>query len=871
MDKNNFPRPPWSIDTKDIFPAFESSSAGLEEQEVTNRFGLYGKNSFKGHEKKSAFSIFLKQLESPLIFILIGATIITFLLKEWLEMYVIGGAVVINALLGFYREYHAENTLEKLSSFIKDRAIVIRGGKEQEIDSEMLVPGDLLKLSYGNRVPADARLISLNNIYLDESILTGESKSIQKNIETVQESTIVAERKNMAHAGTLVVDGFATAVVVATGENTEIGKIAGLVSGTSRAKTPIQKGIEKLAWIIFGIVMLLVIGIFVLGILRGEQLFDMLVLSIAVAVGAVPEALPIALTVILSVGAERIAKKKGITRTLIAAETLGSASIIMTDKTGTLTEADMKLVGIYTKEELESGNTDPIEYDKGDKELLEIALMNIEVLIENGDEDKSLWSFKGKPFEVNIAKTAQENGIDISTIKRIGLSPIIIPFNSTHKFSVTQNEKNFTIMGAPDVLLARAKVSKEEFLKIEAWIIKASNEGSRLIAIGSMKSKTGSLSIKEVEDINFIGILAFHDPVRPNVRAAIKKIERLGTKVVMITGDLKGTAIHVAKQIGWEVSEDQVITGHDIESLSDEELLGIIPYKKIFARVTPEDKLRIGLLFRRLGEVVAMTGDGVNDAPALKAMDIGIALGSGSDVAKSVADLVLLDDNFEIISMAIHEGRRILVNIRKTFVYLMSNSLDMVFVITGSLITNIVLPLTALQIIWVNLFTGSLPALAFAYDEDFDHEMSKKHNLKSIFTREVNILTFGIGIISSLLLFFMYYGLIKYGVDVLLARSVFFVCLASYILVISFSFRSLHKPLFSYPIFSNKKLNQSILIAALLLIATVTVPQLRAIFELGTIPLVWIWFILGWLILNILLVEGAKFIFRHNYKAVKAV
>ncbi len=865
MENDNFLRQPWSVEVADIFKGLKTGQSGLKKKEIDERLSIYGKNTFKRHEKKSAISILLKQFASPLIFILIGAAVITFLLKEWIETFVIGMAVLINIGLGFYREYHAEHTLEKLSSFIKDRARVIRDGNEEEVDSEMLFPGDLIKLSYGNRVSADARLISLNNIHLDEAILTGESQPVKKSLDILSVSSSVVERTNIVHAGTLVVDGFGTAIVVATGDSTEIGKIAGLVSGTNRAKTPIQKGLEKLSWIIFAIVMVIVIGIFILGISRGEPLFEMLILAVAVSVGAVPEALPIALTVILSIGAERIAKKGGIARTLIAAETLGSTSIIMTDKTGTLTEANMQLVGVYTIDELEN-NTEPKKNDKSNHDLLRRALTNVDVLIENPNDDMSMWSFKGRPFEVNIVKTARDSGIDVSSLKGDNSSPIIIPFNSTHKFSVSHDGDTYTVMGAPDILLALSKVNKEEFLEIESWIIKASNEGKRLIAIATMKSAPDILSIKDVKNLSFLGILAFHDPIRANVPAAIKKIESLGIKIIMITGDLKGTAISVAEELGWKISEDQVITGHDIQSLSDEELLGIIPNKKIFARVTPEDKLRIGMLYRKLGEVVAMTGDGVNDAPALKAMDIGVALGSGSDVAKSAADLVLLDDNFETISMAIGEGRRILANIRKTFVYLMSNSLDSVFVISGSLIVGLALPLTALQILWVNLFTGSLPALAFAYDEDFDHKMSKKHTLKSIFTHEVNVLTFGIGVASSLLLFFMYFGLIRYGVELHLARSVFFVCFASYILVIAFSFRSLHKPLFSYPIFSNKRLNQSIIIAVVLLIATISIPTLRSVFNLVPIPFGWIWFILGWLVVNILLVEGAKFLFRIQYR-----
>ncbi len=854
MKYSNLVPVPWSAPIDTTLSALETSHEGLSESQVKDRLEMYGLNTFQRHETKSAFSLFFKQFASPLIFILMGAAIVTALLGEWIEFVVISFAVLVNVTLGFYREYHAEHTLEKLSSFIKDRSRVIRDGVEQEIDSELLVPGDVIKLSYGNRVPADARLLSVNNARLNESLLTGESDPVEKTIDSVAVTAMVAERTNIVHAGTLVVDGFATAVVVMTGDMTEIGKIAGLVSLTTRAKTPIQHGLERLAWIIFGIVIVIVVGIFILGISRGEPLFEMLILSVAVAVGAVPEALPIALTVILSIGSERIAKKRGIVRTLLAAETLGSTTLIMTDKTGTLTEANMKLVGTYSIDA--NGN---ISSHKDADSILSIALTNVDVLIENPDEAIETWTFKGKPFEINIAKAARAAGIDISVLR--AKSSISIPFNSSHKFSVATVDGEYTIMGAPDVLLARAVMDEKGYKLVESWITTASAEGKRLIAVGTMPLSK-HITIDTAQDVTIVGILAFHDPIRAVVPEAIKKIESLGTRIVMITGDLKGTALAVARELGWNVTEEQVLTGREIQALSDEELRVIIPHKKIFARVTPEDKLRIGALYRTLGETVAMTGDGVNDAPALKAMDIGIALGSGSDVAKSAADIVLLDDNFETISMAIQEGRRILANIRKTFVYLMSNSLDEVFVIGGSLIAGIALPLTALQIIWVNLFTGSLPALAFAYDEDFDHEFSKKRTLKSMFTREVNILTFGIGVLSSVLLFVMYYTLLRLGVDLALTRSLFFVCFASYILAVTFSFRSLHKPLFSYPVFSNKRLNQSIAIATIFLIATMAIPALRGLFGLTTIPLIWGWFIAGWLILNVLLVEAAKYFFR---------
>lgn len=855
----------WGIEKEEVLSVFETTEKGLTSENVKDRLSKFGKNIFKNNEKKNIFKIFLDQLSNPLIFILIGAVFITLFLKQWPESIVISLAILINAGLGFFREYQAEHTLEKLQTFIKDRTRVIRDGFEQEIDSELLVPGDIIKLSYGNRIPADARILSLNNLRVDESLLTGESIPIEKNLNIVSVTSPVADRKNMVHAGTLVIDGFANAVVVSTGNSTEIGTIASLVSSTARARTPIQTGLSKVAWLIFICVIFIVIGIFSLGIYNGQPILEMLILSVAISVGAVPESLPIALTVILSNGAERIARKRGITRTLMAAETLGSTSLIMTDKTGTLTEANMKLYGIYRVDEIlddERGES----IDKEDKKILETALLNVDVLVENPEEEMDLWLFKGKTFEVNIAKTARDLGINIERLRDRNISSIIIPFNSAHKFSVSDQGDKYIIMGAPDILLASASLSKEEYQKIESWISNFSNEGKRLIAIATLPTSKKDISPNNISDCNFFGILAFDDPVREDVPKSIKKIESLGLKVIMITGDLKGTAISVAKKIGWDINESNVLTGSDLKQLSDEKLLLILPNIKIFARVTPEDKLRVGSLYRSLGEVVAMTGDGVNDAPALKAMDIGVALGSGSDVAKSAAGLILLDDNFQIISSAIVEGRRMLSNIRKTFVYLMSNSLDEVFVIGGSLLFALPIPLTALQIIWVNLFTGSLPALMLAYDDDFDHGSHNKEINKSLFSLPVKVLTFGIGVLSSVLLFVMYFFLIKFGVEYSLARSVFFVCFASYILVIAFSFRSLKKSLFSYPTFSNKKLNYSIAFASLLLFLTMAIPSVRKLFDLSALPFVWLAFVLGWLLLNIALVEGAKYFFRAHTK-----
>ena len=853
---------PWFLGKEEVLNNLETSTTGLSEEEAEKRLKIFGFNKFKNQKTISIAKLAVRQIMSPLIFILIGAAVLTSILQEWVNTAVIIGAVLINVGLGLYREYQAENTLEKLVTYIKERSRVVRDGKEKEIDSHLLVPGDIIKLSYGARVPADARILTINGFRVDEAILTGESVPVTKTSEIIKESSLIADHINMVYAGTLVIEGFNTAVVTQTGVNTELGKIADLVANTDRAETPIQKGVQQLSWYIFILTIFIVVAIFILGVSRGEQLFQMLILSAAVAVGAVPESLPIALTVILSIGAERIAKKKGVIRKLAAAETLGSTTLIMTDKTGTLTKAEMQLVGVYPfsrliKEDFSDSSIKHLSLEQ--KDILKLSIKNIDVIVQNPDEEEKDWKFSGRPFDVNIAKASAGHNIPLRKIL-LEEENIYLPFNSSNKFSISKNGDKYTIMGAPDVLLKMSNVDKDTYLKIMSWIQDASNNGKRLISVGTFQSK--NVDIKSIRDIEFGGILSFFDPVREEVPAAIENIEAHGVRLVIITGDLKGTAVSVAKSLGWEVLEEEVLTGDDIHIMTDLQLLEVLKRIKIFARVTPEDKLRIGNLYRELGEIVAMTGDGVNDAPALKSMDIGISLGSGSDVAQSAADLVLLDDNFQTISMAIDEGRRILSNIRKTFIYLMSNSLDEVFVIGGSLIMNIALPLTALQIIWVNLFTGSLPALAFAYDENFDKGIHKKSSKKELLSGEVKFLSFGLGVISSLLIFLLYYLLLQNGVEVKIARSVFFVCFSIYILVISFSFRSLYRPIYTYNPFSNKNLNISILIGIGILIATISIPFMRNLFEIGPMPFSFMWLIIGWSLFNITLVELAKWMFR---------
>jgi P-type Ca2+ transporter type 2C len=865
---------PWSISVDEVFEKINSSKEGLSQEEVDKRFLHYGRNTFKPSSGVSPFKVLLEQFKNPLIFVLVLAAVLTSILSEWIDTGVILLAVFVNTGLGFYREYRAENAIDKLISYIKERARVFRDGREEEIDSETIVPGDIIHLSYGARIPADARIIDSQGLRVDEAILTGESMPVKKENTILSSGSIIPDRLNMVFAGTLVIEGRGVAVVTHTGKETELGKIATLVGTTKRAPTPIKTALSKLAWFIFAVVLVIVLGMFILGVYRGESILDMLLLASAVSVGAVPEALPIALTVILAVGAEAVASKNGIIRNLAAAETLGSASVIMTDKTGTLTEAKMKLISIESAEDIISkkgpAKSLKSKLSSTEKDILTYASSCVDVVVENPESKESDWNFSGHPFEVNIAKVAVSHGIDLGRLVR-GEKTIILPFNSTNKFSISSDGNSMIVMGAPDILLSRSSLEKDDYVLLENSIHELSDNGYRLIGIAKIQKNNNTfenISPDVATNLEFMGLLVFFDPIRKEVPDAIKKIESYGTRIIMLTGDLKGTAISVAKELGWEIDPGKVLTGIEVKNMSDEELTSNLDRVKIYARVTPEDKLRIGKLLRAKGEIVAMTGDGVNDAPSLKAMDIGVALGSGSDVAKSVADIVLLDDNFKTIALAIDEGRRILANIRKVFVYLMSNCLDEVILIGGSLLVSLPLPLTALQIIWVNFFTGSLPALAFAFDENFDNDHSGKMSISSIFTNEIKILTFGIGILSSLLLFILYYVLLQLGFEVNLARAILFICFASYILVVAYSFRSLHKPLFSYPTFSNKQLNKSIIIAFIILIITMVVPAIRNLFDLSAVPLKYWSIVIFWLIFNILLVEITKLWFRQRNKKV---
>lgn len=842
----------WAKNSQTVLKEINSNEEnGLSDTEVEQRLKVIGKNTFESGKTRSPLWLLLQQFNSPLIIILLVAGLVTLFFHEWIDALFIFLAVSTAVGLGFYQEYKAERATEALKSYIEERVRVWRNGREMEIDAQVLVPGDIVILRAGERIAADGRILEAHDLSIDESVLTGESLPILKTTEVTSEVTPLPERTNMIFGGTYVSEGQGMAVITSTGNKTEFGKIAEAVLRQGNERTPLQKAVSVMGYVIAGGILLLIAAVYILGISRGMEHLDIFLIGVAIAVGAIPEALPPGLTAILAVGVERIAKQKGIVRSLLAVETLGSATTIITDKTGTLTTGNLELVDILSLEALQGESTTSEEKKR---ELLSLAVTNINVIIDDPKKDPEKWTLTGRHLDIAIAREAGKLGIPVHKLSN-NSEPIKL-FSSSHKYSIYQQGDTRVVLGAPDILLKNSDLSPELRKKLTKLIETESYAGRRLLGVG----KTDSDSNEELE-CRFLGLLCFYDPLRENMKEAIAEIEKSGVRVVMATGDLPGTAASIAVSLGWSDASERVLTGEDLKSMTDTELTDALKRVRVLARMTPEDKYRVVEMLEGEGEVVAMLGDGVNDAPSLKRASIGVAVGSGTDVAKGVADLVLLDDNFFIIKAAIDEGKLILSNIRKTFVYLMSNSLDEIVLLGGSLALGLALPLSPLQVIWVNFFTGSIPAIAYAFDRERQPRRGREH---AILSREVLTLSFGIGTMSSIALLILHYLLSTIGGDSAVERTFLFACFASYILFVAFSFRNLNKPLFSYPIFANKPLNVGIIFGISMLIMTIYLPFFNNLFGTMALPISWFGWVVLWIIGNIAMVEGAKWLLVHG-------
>lgn len=843
---------------------------GLNQESVEARRQKFGPNKLPEEKPLSKLMIFLSQFKSPLVYILVFAGVVTLFLGEYTDSIVIFAAVGVNTIIGYFQENKASEALSELKKILKVKATVLREGHEKEVLQEELVPGDVIILKPGFKVPADARLLEARELKVNESALTGEWMPAEKSIDVLLKETVLADRDNMVHMGTVVDSGYGKAVVVETAVRTEIGKVAELVKETKEEETPYQKKLARFSKIVGVLIALMCVGIFAEGILSGGDFEEIFITSIAVAVAAIPEGLPVAMTAILAIGAERILKRRGLVRRLASAETLGSTSVICTDKTGTLTEAKMRVSAVLTatKEITSDGErySEDINKESGESHVLalKIATSDSDAFIENPDDSVEKWVVRGRPTDRALLLAGIQAGF---TKKEIDDKlPIVdeVPFDPVYKYSATlrdfsENEYVLYVLGAPELLLEMSGrieldgqqegLSKERSEELKKKYEEMTSKGMRVLATAYKVIEKSSLknsenpeekrkSIEEhLKDVVFVGFISLRDPLRPEVKEAIRVCKGAGMKPIIITGDHRLTAKAVAEEIGLQVSDKNILEGKELNEMSDDEFKERVMDIQVYARVEPAQKLRIVKALQERGEVVAMTGDGINDAPALKQADIGVALGSGTDVAKEVSDLVLLDDNFSVIVAAVEEGRGIIDNIRKVITYLLSDSFTEVVLVGGSILAGLPLPISAAQILWVNLIEDGLPNIALAFEpkeKDLMEQKPEKHKTP-LLTKEMVTIVFIIGLVTDIALFGIFWWLWIADHHIDHVRTMVFVALSIDSLFYVFSCKSLRHNLWHTDLFSNRYLVAAWVVGMLMLVLAVYTPTIQSL--LDTVPL----------------------------------
>lgn len=856
-------------------------SFGLTEKQAKQRQASFGFNKLPEEKPLSGPRIFLRQLRSPLIYILLLAGIITLLLKEQTDSIVIFGVVALNTIVGFLQENKASQALLKLKKVVRHRAKVQRQGNLKVVGSENLVPGDIIVLGPGDKVPADGRLIEAQNLKVNEMALTGEWLPAEKGTAVLAENTALADRDNMVYMGTIVENGKARAVVVNTGLKSELGRVAEMVKKTKEQNTPLQKKISHFSKIVALLITFICLFIFIGGMLSLgqmellERFRKMFFISVAVAVAAIPEGLPVAVTVILALGMQRILKRKGLVRKLVAAETLGSTSIIATDKTATLTEGKMVVSAILTGQELLDNNS-------GDHLLaLKIACLCNAAFIENPEAVMQEWIIRGEPTDRALLSAGIEAGLNKKELEKKMPKIAEIPFSPLNKYQATvhrlgEKENILYVCGAPEKLLAassfldvdgdRQGLNPALRQKIEKKLEGLADKGLRVVAAAYKNIKTlkhKNIKTDEINNLTFVGFIGLKDPLRGDVKQAILTCKKAGMRPILVTGDHKLTARAVAQEIGLRTNKENIIEGKELDELTADEFAKRVKQIDVYARVEPAHKMKIIQAWQDRGEVVAMTGDGINDAPALRKADIGVALGSGTDVAKDVSDLILLPNSFSIIVAAIEEGRAIIDNIRKVLTYLLSSSFSEVVLIAGALLLRLPLPILAAQILWVNLIVDGLPGIALSFEPKEKDLMQRKplSPKAALLTREMKIIIFIIGLVTDFLLLGLFFWLLDYNHNLNYVRTIIFACLSINSLFYVFSCKSLRRNLWRINPFSNKFLVGAVGIGLAMLLLAIYLPGLQTL--LKTVPLAardWL-IILALGIIEIILIEATKWYF----------
>lgn len=856
------------MEIKDVLDELESSHLGLSSEEAARRLERHGRNELKEAKRQGLLSKFIDQFKEFLVLILIVSAVVSFFAGEPNDTIVIMAIVIINACLGIFQEYRAEAALKALKKMTSPLVRVIRDGKDTEIDAALLVPGDIVVIETGSQVPADARVIESASLKMDEAPFTGESIAVEKHAMRIKAATAVADRDNCVFAGTSAIWGRGKAVVVSTGMQTQLGKIAELVEESGEEQTPLQAKLELFGQQL-GVIILGIAGIITLvGVLQGRPILEMFMIGVSLAVAAIPEGLPAVVTITLAIGMQKMAKQNAIVKKLSAVETLGCTSVICSDKTGTLTRNELTVTQMYTPgmpvnvsgigyspngHFSHSGKRiDPKKY-KDLSLLLEIGALNNDA---RHGRDAGAYKIYGDTTEGALLVCAMKAGI--ATDRMLEDRPRIseIPFDSVRKLMSTVHEQDGGLVsyvkGAPEVVLSHCtriqdggrvrQLTESDRDRIRKTYLEMAGHALRVIGFACKPLHPSTKAFDEAvceRGLTFIGLQGMIDPPRDEVKDAIETCKKAGIRVMMITGDHKLTAVAIGRQLGIIDDAGLSMSGEELDLISEEKLLRVVCEVSIFARVSPEHKLRIVRSLKQLGYVVAVTGDGVNDAPSLKEAQIGVAMGiTGTDVAKEASEMILTDDNFSTIVHAVNEGRRIYDNIRKFVRYLLAANLSEVLIVLVATMLNLPLPLRPIQLLWINLVTDGIPALALGIEPSSVGVMSKKprdpkeHILSSRLVSSIAVIGLaGMGV--TLAAFLLELG----ESTVSRAQTMAFTTLVVFELFVAMSCRSDSHPLHKIGFFSNPWLLLSILMSLLLQAMVIYVPLLQEMFLVEALTL----------------------------------
>ncbi|MDO3377937.1 cation-transporting P-type ATPase [Geoalkalibacter halelectricus] len=816
-----------ALSDEDTLKKLSADLSGLNDSEAQKRLEEHGPNRLPPPAKRSALVRFFSHFHNLLIYVLLAAALITAALGHWLDCWVILAVVVINAFIGFVQEGKAEKALDSIRAMLSLQAYVERDGKRREISAEDLVPGDIVLLQAGDKVPADLRLLRVKDLRVDEAILTGESEQVSKNTDAVAEDAAVGDRFCMAYSGTVVTYGRATGVVVATGAHTEIGRISEMLSTVEAITTPLLRQMDTFARWLTGAILLLAALTFAFGFFfRDYSTSELFLAAVALMVAAIPEGLPAIITITLAIGVQRMAKRNAIIRRLPAVETLGAVTVICSDKTGTLTRNEMTVQAIASAADLfevEGTGYDPhgaVNRKGQNVELDEEPLLGDLVRAGLLCNDSSLnqrdgqWQVQGDPTEGALLTLGNKVGLDLKTEQDQHPRTDVIPFESEHRFMATlhhdhEGQAVIYLKGAPERVLEMCDRQRrgevDEDLDVDFWHRKGeelAGRGQRLLALACKKARQGQneLNFKDVEEgLTLLGLVGIIDPPRPEAVAAIKECRSAGIRVKMITGDHARTALAIGADMGIGDGE-HAVRGKQIEEASEEQLRKWVREVDIFARSSPEHKLRLVKALRQEGEVTAMTGDGVNDAPALKGADVGVAMGvKGTEVSKEAAEMVLADDNFASIVHAVEEGRTVYDNIRKAITFILPTNGAQAFVLLAAIAFGQALVITPVQILWVNMITAVTLALALAFEppEADIMERSPRPTREEILTPFLGWRIFNVSLILLVGTFGMFLYEVNRGAEIELARTVAVNTLVMFEVFYLFNCRYLHRSVLS--------------------------------------------------------------------------